>query len=110
MNKIIVLCVVIAIGMAFIGACIWELIKLSVSGRKARKKEKHLAEEARHKEDQEIQKRRNELIEEIGIVFDQRLEIVEKTLGLLLKQNARHSGDDNASYGDTDIDNSETGS
>ena len=81
-----------------------ELIKIHVSEKKER-----LAEEARRKE-KEIQKNQNELIKQIGIIFDERLQIVKEAIALLLEKDSNQSGSNNTDEGYTDIDNSKTSS
>ena len=102
-SKLIALCVILIV-MPILGACAWELIKIHVSEKKER-----LAEEARRKE-KEIQKNQNELIKQIGIIFDERLQIVKEAIAFLLEKDSNQSGSNNTDEGYTDIDNGKTSS
>ena len=95
----------------FLGIFIWELIKLSIDYRKLCKEEKRLQEERRRAEEREEEnKQRETLINKVEMVLNKRLEIIAQLLKNSSREHSDYSGDDNANYGDTDIDDSETGS
>ena len=95
----------------FLGICIWELIKQCIDYRKICKEEKRLQEERRRGEERkEEDKQREVLITKIEMVLNERLEIIAQLLKNLSREHSDDSGNDYANYGDTDIDDSETGS
>ena len=110
-GKWIVVCVL----TGFLGICIWEIIKLSIDYRKLCKEEKRLQEERRRvkereeerkqreKEREEERKQREALINKIEIALNERTEIIAQLLENLSREHSDDSGDDNPSYGDTEV-------